>query len=346
MKIGIQISLNLKNKGGNEEYVHQLLNHLPMVDGYKNHQFFIFSKETLKWPFRWGWTQIRLSWEILKNRPDILFVPAHTFPIVYPVLKYKYGVHPRLIVAIQGLEFKVVPKMYSWFQRLKLNFLIKRNIKKADKIIVPSQNTKNDLIKYYQIDKSKIFVIHHGVGNPSEGQTSNYQLPNTKYLLYLGSGHKRKNIKGLIEAYKILKDKYQFKYNLIIAGSKNVGCPTSNIEGVVFAGCVDNEKKWELLKNADVFVFVSFAEGFGFPVLEAQKAGTPVVASNNSSFPEILGDSALLVNPYNPEEISEAIYKVLSSEQLRNELIRKGQENVQRFSWPKCAEETFKIICA
>ena len=324
----------MKNKGGNEEYVYRLLKYLPMVDGYKNHQFFVYSKETLKWPFRWGWTQIRLSWEILKNRPDILFVPAHTFPIICP---------KKLIVAIQGLEFKVAPKMYSWFQRLKLNFLTKRNIKKADKIIVPSQSTKDDLIKYYQTNPSKIFVIHHGIEGIENWKLKIENSP--RYILYLGSGHPRKNIKGLIEAYKILKDKYQLKHELIIAGTKNAGCSTSNIKGVVFTGRVDNEKKWELLKNADVFVCVSFAEGFGFPVLEAQKAGTPVVASDNSSFPEILGDSALLVNPEKPEEIAEAIYKVISDQNLKQELINKGYNNIKRFNWNNCAEQTFKIIC-
>lgn len=145
----------------------------------------------------------------------------------------------------------------------------------------------------------------------------------SKYILYLGSNHKRKNIEGLKRAYEILKKKIPHK--LVLAGTD---------------GYVDD--KWDLLKNADVFVFPSFYEGFGFPVLEAQKAGAPVVASNRLS--EILGDSALLVDPCRPEEIAEAIYKVISNPELKQELIKKGQENTKRFSWSKCAEETLKII--
>ncbi len=84
MQIGIQVSSNLDKRTGVEEYVYQLLKHLPVVDDYKNHQFFIFSRENLSWPFKFGWTQIRLSWEILKNKPEILFTPAHTFPWIHP----------------------------------------------------------------------------------------------------------------------------------------------------------------------------------------------------------------------------------------------------------------------
>jgi len=107
---------------------------------------------------------------------------------------------------------------------------------------------------------------------------------------------------------------------------------------------ISEEEKWNLLKNADVFVYPSLCEGFGFPPLEAQCMGVPVVSSNVSAMPETLRDSALLVNPSNPEEIAEAIYKVLNDEQLKNELIKRGQENVKRFSWPKCAKETLKVI--
>ena len=150
-----------------------------------------------------------------------------------------------------------------------------------------------------------------------------------KYILYLGSGHKRKNVEGLKKAYKILKENYKISHNLILAGvDKYVG---------------DNEK-WDLFKNADVFVFPSFYEGFGFPVLEAQSVDVPVVASNTSSLPETLRDSALLVDPNNSEEIAEAIYSILNSEKLRNKLIKKGRENIKRFSWQNCAQETLKII--
>ncbi len=322
MKIGIQVSSDLKKRTGVEEYIYQLLKHLPMLDESKKHHFFIYSRENLKWSFKWGWTQIRLSWEMLKSRLDLLFVPAHTFPLI----------HPKLIITIQGLEFEQVPEYYSFWQRKKLRYLTERNAKKAEKIIVPSECTKRDLIELYKIDPKKIFVVCHGVdkNQKSKIKSQNDNLKFKNYILYLGSRHKRKNVDGLRKAYKILKEKYSIPHELILTGAdKHVG----------------DDEKWNLLKNADVFVFPSFYEGFGFPVLEAQAAGVPVVASNVSSLPEILGDSALLINPYKVEEIAEAIYMVIKHPKVKRDLIRKGQENVKKFSWKKCAKETLKILC-
>lgn len=331
MKIGIINSLNLEKRTGVEEYVYQLLKHFSMVDEYKNHQFFLYNRENLQWPFKFLWTQIRLSREMLKNKPDVLFILAHTFPLI----------HPKLVITIHGLEYENVPQAYSFWERTKSRFLTKRNAKKAEKIIVPSQSVKNDLIKFYPAifkkgGTSKIIVIYHGVeirnSQPKAGPPRS-----KKYILYLGGYHRRKNIEGLKKAYEILKNKYKIQQELVLAGVDKY---------------ISADEKWKLLKNADVFVYPSLCEGFGFPPLEAQSIGIPVVSSNVSAMPEILGDpsnplgasSALLVNPYSPEEIAEAIYKVLSDENLRNELIKKGQENVKRFSWPKCAEETLKII--
>jgi len=163
MRIGIAVNISLGHRTGVEEYIYHLLSNFPMLDGLKKHRFFIYNRETLKWPFKFGWTQIRLSWEMKKNPIDVLFVPVHTYPLIYPALIHRCRVHPKLVITIQGLEFEVVPKMYGWLKRKLLRFLTKRNAKKAEKIIVPSECTKNDLIKYYKINPNKIFVVHHGV---------------------------------------------------------------------------------------------------------------------------------------------------------------------------------------
>ena len=108
---------------------------------------------------------------------------------------------------------------------------------------------------------------------------------------------------------------------------------------IVLTGYVSDEEKWELMKNADVFLFPTFYEGFGLPILEAQSAGVPVVTSNISSMPEVAGESAVFVDPKNTEEIAEATYKLISNESYKNDIIEKGHENVKRFSWEKCARE-------
>jgi len=362
MKIGIQISSDFKKKTGVEEYVYQLVKHLPKVNDSRNHQLFLFTphqitlkfdpvlpnkvrniikyeRKNLKWPLKKGWTQIRLSLEMLKNYIDILFVPAHSFPLICP---------KKLVVAIQGLEFERVPEYYSFWQRKKLRFLTKRNAKRAEKIIVPSECTKKDLIKFYNIDPKKIFIVYHGVNrieNYKPALSANkLKIQNSpKYILYLGTDNKRKNIKGLIKAFEILKKKYKIPHKLFLAGPKK-SLKQGPKHDILFMGYVGEKEKSQLLKNADVFAFPSFYEGFGFPVLEAQVAGTAVVASNISSLPEILNNSALLVNPKKPEEIAKAIYKIISNPELRKSLIKKGQENIKRFSWQTCAQETLKII--
>jgi glycosyltransferase involved in cell wall biosynthesis len=372
MRIGIAVNISLGHRTGVEEYIYHLLSNFPMFDDYKNHQFFLlapsatclpagkvegFPTKILKWPFKYGWTQIRLSWEMLKNKPDVLFVPVHTYPLIYPALIHRCRVHPKLIITIQGLEFERLPKLYPFFKRLFLHWMTKRNAKKANKIIVPSENTKNDLIKYYPdafkgVGASKIFVVHHGAGNPEAAFDAVDINEFGRYILYLGRSDRRKNINGLIKAFRILKQKYNIPHKLILAGP-NIGYPvTRDIENdVIFTGYVADSRKWHLLKNAEVFVSPSFYEGFGITVLEAQRVGTPVVASSTSSFPEVLGDprkggasSALLINPYHPSEIAEAIHKIINHPELADDLIKRGYENVQRFSWPKCAEETLKVI--
>lgn len=154
MRIGIQVSSGLRKRTGVEEYIYQLLRHLMMLEESKKHRFFLYSRGNLTWPFKWGWGQIRLSWEMLKNKLDVLFVPAHIYPLICP---------KKVVITIQGLEFEQVPKCYSWWQRKKLRWLTKRNAKKAAKIIVPSERTKKDLIKFYKVNPKKIFVIYHGV---------------------------------------------------------------------------------------------------------------------------------------------------------------------------------------
>jgi glycosyltransferase involved in cell wall biosynthesis len=356
MKIAITINIPLQHRTGVEEYLYHLLWNLPTIDGFKEHQFFIlapfvtedlekitkqYKYQILKWPFIKFWTLIRLSWEMRKKEYDILFVPVHTFPII----------HPRLVITVQGLEFEKLPKMYPFFKRKFLRWITKRNTRRAEKIIVPSTSSKNDLIKYYHINPEKIFVVHHGVGNPPEIPSSNYQLPNTEYILYLGRGDRRKNINGLIKAFRILKHDHQIPHKLVLVGP-NIGYKITRDlrEDVICTGYVDDARKWQLLENADVFVYPSFYEGFGIPILEAQKVGVPVVCSSTSSMPELVFNpanrepSALMVNPYKPSEIAEAIHKIIRNQVFSDELVKRGLENVKRFSWSKCAKETLDVI--
>lgn len=312
--------------------------------------------KVVKWPYLW--TQIGLSLELLFHPVDSLFVPAHTVPFVRS---------RNTVVTVHGLEYEFCPKAYSFWEKIYMRFVIKNSVKWAKKIITVSENTKRDLIDLYKVPKDKIKVIYEGISenfqfsnsNPAYRQTdfqsnSNNQFnkKNTKYLLFIGRIEERKNICGIIKAFGILKEKYNIPHKLILAGKpgygfeeiKNQILKFRNKEDFIFKGFVKDDEKFGLVKNSDVFLFPSFYEGFGLPILEAQSVGVPVITSNISSMPEVSDSSAILVDPYDTNEIAEAAYKLISDEKLRNDIVNRGFENVKRFSWDRCAEEIEELL--
>ena len=376
MTIGIDASrINIKNKTGTEYYSYNLIEYLLKVD--KKNKYILYSRNLLKDEFKglnftnkilWAprlWTQLRLSIEMLKAPIGALFVPAHAIPLIHP---------KKTIITIHGLEYEYFPKAYSFFERWHLKFATKLALKYASKIIAPSHSTKNDLIKFYKADPKKIKVIYHGYNKKSEIQnpksetnskskiTNLKQIPNTKYILFVGSIQPRKNIQGLIKAFEILNSKFQIpdsRFKLVIAGPKAWLCKdifkTANKskykEDIIFTGYVSEQELSNLYKNAELFILPSLYEGFGFPILEAMSYGIPVITSNISSMPEIAGNAALLINnPSDPNEIAEAMRKLLFAGDIREcrlrreELIKNGFENVKRFSWEKCARETLDVL--
>lgn len=358
MTIGINASAAFKpQRTGVEEYTYQLLKHLSRLDVDK-HQVvlyvnkadidtFGFKARKLIFPFMW--TQLRLGLEMLVHKPDILFIPVHVLPLVHP---------RKSIVTIHGLEYEYFPEMYPASFLRYLRFSTKYALKHAYKIIAVSNNTKRDLVRLYGGDSGKIEVVYHGVNkNPiPTGRQEKSKIKNKKQknenILYLGRLEKKKNVDRLAKAFNILKQKYKIPHKLILAGPagyrfeeiERVIKSSKSGDDIVVTGYVSEEEKYKLLENTDEFVFPSLYEGFGMPILEAQSVGAPVVTSNISSLEEIVGESALKVNPLDVEQIAESIYKVINDDKLRKNLIKQGYENAKRFSWEKCAKETLDIL--
>ncbi|TSC93682.1 MAG: group 1 glycosyl transferase [Candidatus Berkelbacteria bacterium Athens1014_28] len=238
-------------------------------------------------------------------------------------------------------------------------------------------------MKLYGVAEQKIDVVYEGYDfnfqfpiSPSKADqpwAGNFQsisndkifnLKNkNKYLLFVGRLEERKNILGIIEAFEILKEKYQIPHKLVLAGMSGYGYDKIKFKiqnskfkaDILETGYISDEEKFELMRKVDVFLFPTFYEGFGIPVLEAQSVGTPVVAGNNSSIPEVVlakrgsvelegQKSALLVDVNNAEEIAEVTYKLISDNDLREKIIQMGLENVKRFSWEKCAFSIAKLL--
>ena len=390
MKIGIDASRAfLKKRTGIEEYSFQVIKYLrndledfevvlyirPDVNGAIK-KFKLPKKwKVKKINYRRFWTQIGLSWEILSNPVDVLFIPAHTVPIIHPsgflfkLFNFLFRKNNRkmkfkTVVTVHGLEYEFLPRAYSFWERIYMRTVIKKSCQWADKIISVSKNTKKDLVNLYNIPEKKIKVIYEGYsfdGSDKSEKIKNkktvlekYQLSNCKYLLFLGRIEERKNLIRIIKAFEILKDKYSVSHKLLLAGGLGYGydnivkyIQSSPYQGDIFlAGFVEEDEKKEILKNTDVFLFPTLYEGFGLPIIEAQSLGVPIVASNNSSIPEIIGAKvkSSLVDPKKPEEIAQTVYKILSSKKVRDKLVKPGLENIKRFSWENCAKEISQVL--
>ncbi|MFZ1720259.1 MAG: glycosyltransferase family 1 protein [Candidatus Moraniibacteriota bacterium] len=357
MLIGIDASRAfLPERTGIEEYSYQVIKHLR--DSLSEESVFLYIRPEQEVDFElpknwqvkrlWAprfWTQFRLSWEMLFHPVDVLFIPAHTVPLIHP---------RRTVVTIHGLEYEFCPQAYSLLDRWYMRLSIRYSVWVASTIIAVSENTKKDLISIYYVPEKKIQVVYEGYENSYQVSRimyhvsdTQYKIPDTKYILFIGRLEERKNVVRIIEAFAILKEKYQIPHQLVLAGKpgygyENIEYRILNIEcrdEIMELGYVTEEEKWELFRGADVFLFPSLYEGFGIPVLEAQSVGTPVVTANTSSLQEVGGDGAVFVDPLSAESIADGVWKVLSDEGFRDGILERASRNVERFSWERCAEE-------
>lgn len=285
---------------------------------------------------------------------DLFFMPHMNFIAL--------NNNARKIITIHDLSFLKYPEFFSarkniWHKMIN----IKKLLSKFDEIITVSQNTKDDIVDECQVDPKKIKVIYSGIDTKYKKITDElllkkikdkYKLPE-KFIFYLGNVEPRKNIESLIIAFEKLKEKNEFNsLKLVIAGG--TGWKTNKIisvwenskvkEDIIFLGYIDNNDKPSLYSLASVFVYPSFYEGFGFPVLEAMACETPVITSHTSSLPEITGTAAITIDPYNTNEITQAIELIINNENLRKDIIKKGLEQASHFNWDKTALEYLKIF--
>lgn len=352
MLIGIDASrIEQNNKTGIEYYAYEVITRMVALD--KKNEYILYSRKPLNLEFPTNaknkvlsfplfWTHVRLSVEMIVNPPDILFIPAHTIPLFYP---------KNTVTVIHGLEYEFFPAAYSFLQRLKNRLGTYYSAKWARGIIVPSRNTKNDLVGLYGVNPEKINVVYPGFkGIEHEHDTASTTSP--PHLLFLGRIEHRKNVIRIIKAFEKLKKEKKIPHQLILAGGNGYGfheikeCINGSEykEEIHLVSFVQDREKNILLARASVFVFPTLYEGFGFPILEAMSAGVPVVTSKAGSSVEIASDAALLVDPKIIDEIADSVYKIISDGGVREELVRKGYENVKRFRWEKCVVEIMNYL--
>ena len=292
---------------------------------------------------------IDIPLELFFGRHDLYFFSNF---VIYPHFKGKS------VILIHDLTFEKVPQYVA---RRNVEFLRKfvpPSVARADHVVVNCEFTKNELIESYRVPAEKVTVVYPGVDpnafyprSEKEKEEIKKKYGITKpFLLFLGTLEPRKNVPAILKAYAGLKDRK--KFNLVLAGKK--GWLSEEIfrtvadlgleEDVVFTGYVPEEDRPKLMSAAEVFVFPSFFEGFGMPVVEAQACGTPVVTSNTTSLPEAAGDGGVLVDPRDVGAIGGAIARILSSPSLRDELSRKGLKNSRRFRWEDSGKKLIEIF--
>lgn len=239
-----------------------------------------------------------------------------------------------------------------------LTKLIKIAIYRARLILTISENSKNDLISYFNLPDHLVRVTHLSVAKNFRVIDNTAHLNDFKvrhslpdnYILFVGSIEPRKNLIGLINAFDKIKTK--IKHKLVIVGGKGwlnseiyAAIQEKKLESkVIFTGYVSDEELVAIYNLADVFVYPSFYEGFGIPPLEAMACGTPVITSNTSSLPEVVGEGGIMLDPSDTRAWASSICRVLRDESLRSKMVLNGLLQAKKFSWERTARETLKVF--
>jgi len=262
------------------------------------------------------------------------------------------------IATIHDLNFEHYPNDVPKLASKYLRYFFPKFAKKAQHILTVSEYSKDDIAKSYQIDKTKITAIWNGASDSykpidfAKKTVAKQQYSEGKdYFLFVGSLHPRKNVERLLKAYIDFKAKHPDGYDLVIVGAllwadvkTNFQLPTNFEKNVHFTGHLALEELVHVMASASCFAYVPYFEGFGIPLVEAMKCGVPIISGNLTSLPEVVGDAALLVNPFEVEEISQALEQVYLDKALRERLSEAGLERSKLFSWNKAAEQVWAEI--
>ena len=286
-----------------------------------------------------------------KHKPDV-FVSADGYLSLLS--------NCRQIPIIYDINFEHNPKDVKLKNRIYFKFFFKRFARKAKRIATISEYSKKDIADYYNIDPAKIDNVSCGINNnfsPLQHQEiiemRNKWSSGKPYFFFIGSMHPRKNIKRLIGGFNLFKEKTRSDLKLILAGSilwnkteideTYSHSPFKN--DIILTGRLSDEELQKMLGAAFALSFVPVFEGFGLPIVEAMQSGVPVICSNVTSMPEVAGDAAFLIDPFNTESISDGMEKLVADHELRNELIAKGHIQKKLFSWKHTAALLWECIC-
>jgi glycosyltransferase involved in cell wall biosynthesis len=272
---------------------------------------------------------------------DVMFAPNYFLP------RLLGAIARRRVITIHDLTYKRFPDLLQKETLHNLEVHMMREITLADAIICVSEATRNDLLTYYEVDPRRVFAIHSGVALPATGNRQPATLPK-RYILFVSTIEPRKNLGVLMDAFDNLKRTGKYDGSLVVVG--RIGWKSEEFVSRLRARDVhhldylDPAELQEVYRKAEVFVFPSIYEGFGFPLLEAMAHGVPTIAAESSSLPEIAGDAAIYFDPRDSAQLESAISHVVENHEVRHALIARGHEQVAKFRWATAAERTLEVL--
>lgn len=371
MKIAINCSICQPKGGGITEYIVNLTREFERIDHENEYVLYVLQDLydfcLTKLPSRYRIKKIPYNNTLSQKIKRSLFSQRfwykeeeiEKFDIFHSPFFYAPKMkRAKVLITVHDLRLYRFPRTYGLLRYLYLRHSVKETIRRADKIISISQFTKDEIIETCHINPEKVQVIHEAINRAafSVDAIKDYKLPDeyqyladTRILFTLGHVEPRKNYKRLIEAFRLLKKQEKNKdVKLVIAGKpildvESVMKMIEETKDVIYLNFIPRELLLWLYKNAALFVFPSYYEGFGFPPLEAASLGTVSAVSNVSSIPEVCGDCAFYYNPYDVDEMYRIIDSALNDFQSVDKKRKLLEEQLSKFSWKKNAEETLRV---
>ncbi len=370
MLIGINMLFLVAGRGGGiERYVRGLLKGLKRID--RNNEYILFinrdCRDTFELtdnfrevassvsatfrPAKILWEQTLLPLQIRKHGIDVLLSAGNISPLIQSC--------PSAVIMYDMIPY-IRPEGFTRLELGTLKTLFRVSAGMSTKIITISESSKKEIVRRLNVREDKVTVAYAGcdeqfkpvpVSAQARQALNSLGLPE-KYILYVASSRSYKNIDGLIKAFKLLRENHHVEQSLVITGLAGRAQPALEhlvsslglLSGVVMSGFIADEIMPLLYSAAEVFVYPSFYEGFGLPVIEAMACGTPVAASNSTSLPEAVGDAGLLFDPYNIEEMAETLHRIISDNALKLRLVEKGLTRAKEFSWDRTALKTLEVL--
>jgi len=362
MRIGIDARPLSYRLTGIGYYLKYLLDEIQKIDT-KNRYFLISNAPIFYHTYNPLWTKIEgrckkklLStlWiqtcgavSIARLKLDLFWGPRHHLPVLLPK-------RIKAVITVHDIVHRKFPETMTLPNLIVERLLMRRSLIRSDAIMADSHATAADIEKYYAMDAKNILIIHPGIPkftqHPDNHNESTHTLP-AKYFLFVGTLDPRKNFRRIFKAFERV-DPVQNDVHLVVVGAR--GWEKNDLfqkldrhalsSKIHLKGYVPRKQLAQFYKNALCLLFPSLYEGFGFPILEAMYYGTPVITANTSSMPEVAGDAAVLVDPYNIEAIADAMGEVMGNRNLRDRLRQRGRERIKQFDWKQSAVETIRFF--